>query len=563
MSTNVDQSYRPIEYIVSCNANRNGIKAKFRGWAANGLHTVIMDEGKGDAPSRRARTRANKAQRLKQNRNWRLRYGYLDKEEIKRMQRGQMWASWPGEARLWVRKKLFSDALMEFRAKHPNAVGDCFFPLGLSWESISSVTRKLMASGMSMDEAQDSIFGSWWASGTPTNEKNVIVKPNMGKGGDGIQIVPLRDLPMMKIKKNWLVQRYLGDPLLIDGLKFDLRLYISIVSIDPLIIVKHSAGLVRFASKKYTDDGTFDATAHLTNAHINETRDEGTGKLSHARMETFEWFKRHVAAVHGVSAEELERRIDEAHTLAIMAFQSRLQRSAHEGFGRNFEPYEYPSFSVIGSDIMFDSQLRPWVIEFNHRPNLGRRDMPQELKGDMFRDFNTAAGLHPRFDRDIARLERPECASSCVARRMKALRKRMGMTGCSFIYPSPHTKQLRWLAVGDHKLPDEYFTEEYSAVGGQGEGEGFLGGGEGEGGGRRAVRRGRQQRIQLAGVKDWNELLQYGLGGLKRELGLRDLKVGGTLEQRARRLFMSGRRGGPSPCSTRRQRSLSGRCQAA
>lgn len=473
------------------------------------------------------------------------------------MRRGQMWASWPGEARYWVRKKLFSDVLMEFREKNLDAVGDCFFPLGLSWDSIAHTTRKLTASGMSMDEAQDSIFGSWWPRGTATKEKLVIVKPNMGKGGGGIKIVPLRELPAMKIKKNQLVQRYLQDPLLIDGLKFDLRLYISIVSIEPLVVIKHSAGLVRFASKKYPTEGgggdLGDMTKHLTNAHINEVRDEATGKLSHARMETFEWFKLHMASAHGLSADELDRRIDEAHTLAIMAFQSRLQARAKEGFSLNFEPYEYPSFSVIGSDIMFDSQLRPWVIEFNHRPNLGSRDMPQELKGDMFRDFNTAAGLHPRFDQDIARLKRPECARSCISRRMKALRKRMGMTSCSFIYPSPNTKRLRQLASGGHNLQDEYFTEEFCAVGG---------GGGGAGG--RAVRRGQKPRIQLAAVEDWNDLLQYGLEGLNRELRLRNLKVGGTLKQCARRLFMSGPKGGPSPRSKRRQRSGSdARCQAA
>ena len=46
-----------------------------------------------------------------------------------------------------------------------------------------------------------------------------------------------------------MVQRYKHKPYLIDGLKFDLRIYVLVAGIDPLRIFVYEEGLARFATE--------------------------------------------------------------------------------------------------------------------------------------------------------------------------------------------------------------------------------------------------------------------------------------------------------------------------
>ena len=78
-----------------------------------------------------------------------------------------------------------------------------------------------------------------------------IVKPDGGSMGDGIT------LTADPCKHSWnsaterVVQEYIGQPLLIDGLKFDLRLYVLITSARPLRAYLYREGLARFAVEGY------------------------------------------------------------------------------------------------------------------------------------------------------------------------------------------------------------------------------------------------------------------------------------------------------------------------
>ena len=100
-----------------------------------------------------------------------------------------------------------------------------------------------------------------------------ILKPCGSSRGRGIRVLkrPARpvgappDIP--RNKKDILVQHYLLNPKLIDGFKFDLRIYVLVTCVDPLRVYVYKEGLVRFATERYCPDAASlrSKCMHLTN----------------------------------------------------------------------------------------------------------------------------------------------------------------------------------------------------------------------------------------------------------------------------------------------------------
>ena len=70
-----------------------------------------------------------------------------------------------------------------------------------------------------------------------------------------------------------IVQRYLAKPLLLNGLKFDLRVYVLITSCDPLRLFIYREGLARFATVPYQQPDSTNmglSYQHLTNYSLNK-----------------------------------------------------------------------------------------------------------------------------------------------------------------------------------------------------------------------------------------------------------------------------------------------------
>ena len=70
-----------------------------------------------------------------------------------------------------------------------------------------------------------------------------------------------------------VAQRYIAKPYLINGLKFDIRIYVLVLSCDPLRVFLYDQGLVRFCTEKYeqpTDANLNTTYMHLTNYSLNK-----------------------------------------------------------------------------------------------------------------------------------------------------------------------------------------------------------------------------------------------------------------------------------------------------
>ena len=98
-----------------------------------------------------------------------------------------------------------------------------------------------------------------------------LVKPVASSRGRGIRL--LTDIESLPKKNKFIVTHYVYNPHLINGKKYDLRLYLLVTGYTPLKIYLFDNGLARFCSEKYdlNPDKMQDKYIHLTNYSINKT----------------------------------------------------------------------------------------------------------------------------------------------------------------------------------------------------------------------------------------------------------------------------------------------------
>ena len=95
-----------------------------------------------------------------------------------------------------------------------------------------------------------------------------IMKPAAKSRGRGISLV--NDLTQIVYGEPIVVQRYLKNPLLINGYKFDLRIYVLVTSVNPLEVFLYKEGFGRFSTIPFSLDPTDknNKYIHLTNVSI-------------------------------------------------------------------------------------------------------------------------------------------------------------------------------------------------------------------------------------------------------------------------------------------------------
>ena len=105
-----------------------------------------------------------------------------------------------------------------------------------------------------------------------------ICKPTIASSGNGIRI--LKDTTVVPNRKSvldsYIISDYIINPHLIDGFKYDLRIYVLVTSFDPLKLYIYDDGLVRFCTEKYSNDvaSLKNTYIHLTNTSINKKNKE-------------------------------------------------------------------------------------------------------------------------------------------------------------------------------------------------------------------------------------------------------------------------------------------------
>jgi tubulin polyglutamylase TTLL6/13 len=239
-----------------------------------------------------------------------------------------------------------------------------------------------------------------------------------------------RTLDNVPSTENVVAQVYIKKPLLLDGYKFDLRIYVLVTSIRPLRMYLFDDGLVRLATERYvkpTRQNLDHSCMHLTNYAVNKLnvnfhRPEGKGsddnQYEDSSKRAIQWFMAYVREKYGDAKTSLMwKRIGTLCVRTVLSILPTLSREYDQYFkdfdgipmkastssatentqmnkdegneeeedegigglgvkddeGTATEP-QLPSergsrcFEILGLDVMIDQTLRPTLIEVNHLP---------------------------------------------------------------------------------------------------------------------------------------------------------------------------------------------------
>jgi tubulin polyglutamylase TTLL5 len=95
------------------------------------------------------------------------------------------------------------------------------------------------------------------------------LKPVGLSRGRGIELI--NRLEDVVFSEPVVLQRYVSNPFLVDGFKFDMRIYVLVTSINPLEAFIYREGFARLSTERYSlDENLMDNKyIHLTNFSIN------------------------------------------------------------------------------------------------------------------------------------------------------------------------------------------------------------------------------------------------------------------------------------------------------
>lgn len=163
------------------------------------------------------------------------------------------------------------------------------------------------------------------------------------------------ETPEEKMKLTYVVQRYIPNPLLIGGRKFDIRLYALCLSYSPLIVYIYRGGFCRFSSQPFTMK-TFDRDVHLTNIAV-QTHSEAYNPRHGCKWDTF--------GLRGYISHRFGSERENAVFAAINGIILNSLMSVAPSMIQDKHCYE-----LYGYDILITDDLRPWLIEINASPSL-------------------------------------------------------------------------------------------------------------------------------------------------------------------------------------------------
>jgi tubulin polyglutamylase TTLL4 len=229
-----------------------------------------------------------------------------------------------------------------------------------------------------------------------------ILKPPNLSCGRGIKLVSASTHapPKLSKKKAYVAQRYVADPFLINGLKFDLRVYVAVTSYDPLRIYLFNDGLVRFCTEKYSTSKSAlqNPFGHLTNYSINKKNaaafqtnqdDDEADALSSSKWSLEMLFKFLKDSRKAQQLESFQRALDDLIVKTLIAVEDKLASASGGSSGRR------NGFELYGFDVLLEGEsMKPRLLEVNIFPSLSSSSpMDKRIKTVLVSDLFQLVGV--------------------------------------------------------------------------------------------------------------------------------------------------------------------------
>ncbi|KAI4873474.1 hypothetical protein NFI96_009732 [Prochilodus magdalenae] len=215
--------------------------------------------------------------------------------------------------------------------------------------------------------------------------KTYICKPDSGCQGRGIFLT--KSSKDIRPGEHMICQVYISRPFIIDGFKFDLRIYVLVTSCDPFRIFVYNEGLARFCTSQYnepTNNNMDEVCMHLTNYAINKhsenfVRDDDTG--SKRKLSTL---NKHLEAMC-CDTDKVWVDIEDVIIKTLISAHPILKHNYHTCFPNHVAGSA--CFEILGFDVLLDHRLKPWLLEVNHSPSFTTDSrLDREVKDDLLFD---------------------------------------------------------------------------------------------------------------------------------------------------------------------------------